>query len=83
MFAMDEAPIAAKLNKLLTSGRELNAADALEVVDLVRASRGPQRAIERARELALEARGELKTLASGGARDALETLTTYVVSRKL
>jgi geranylgeranyl pyrophosphate synthase len=80
---LDEAPAAAKLNKLLTSGRELNAADALEVVDLVRASRGPQRAIARARELASEARRELEALASGDARDALEALTTYVVSRKL
>jgi heptaprenyl diphosphate synthase len=83
MFALDEAPAAAKLNKLLTLGRELNAAEALEVVDLVRASRGPQRAIARARELASEARRELEALASGDARDALEALTTYVVSRKL
>ena len=83
MLAMDEAPTAAKLNKLLKPGRELSAAEALEVVDLVRASPGPQRAIERARELSSEARRELAAVGAGDARDALEALTTYVVSRKL
>ena len=83
MLAMDEPPTAAKLAKLLKPGRELSTAEALEVVDLVRASRGPQKAIERARELSSEARRELAAVGAGDARDALEALTTYVVSRKL
>jgi geranylgeranyl pyrophosphate synthase len=49
----------------------------------VRVSRGPQRALERARELSSEARQQLEALGSGEARDALDALTTYVVSRKL
>ena len=83
MLAMDEASTAAKLKKLLKPGRELSAAEALEVVDLVRSSRGPHRAIERARKLSSEARRELAAVGPGDARDALEALTTYVVSRKL
>jgi heptaprenyl diphosphate synthase len=83
MLAMDEVPTAAKLEKLLRRGRELSASEALEVVDLVRASHGPQRALGRARELSSEARQQLEALGSGEALDALEALTTYVVSRKL
>ena len=83
MLAMDEPPIAAKLMTVIKPGRELSAAEALDVVDLVRASRGPQRALERARELSSEARLQLEALGSGDARDALDALTTYVVSRKL
>jgi heptaprenyl diphosphate synthase len=83
MLAMQEAPTAAKLTKLLEPGHELSASKALEVVDLVRASRGPRRALERARELSSEARQQLQALGSGDAPGALEALTTYVVSRKL
>jgi geranylgeranyl pyrophosphate synthase len=83
MLAMEEAPIAAKLKKLIAPGRELSASEGLEVVDLVRASRGPHQALERARELSSEARQHLQALGAGDARDALEALTTYVVSRKL
>jgi heptaprenyl diphosphate synthase len=83
MLAMDEASTAAKLKKLLKPGREVSAQEALEVVDLVRASQGPQRAIERARELSSEARRELAAVGVGDASDALEALSTYVVSRKL
>jgi heptaprenyl diphosphate synthase len=83
MLAMDEGSTAAKLKKLLKPGREVSAQEALEVVDLVRASQGPQRAIERARELSSEARRELAAVGVGDARYALEALSTYVVSRKL
>jgi heptaprenyl diphosphate synthase len=83
MLAMDEGSTAAKLKKLLKPGREVSAQEALEVVDLVRASQGPQRAIERARELSSEARRELAAVGVGDASDALEALSTYVVSRKL
>jgi heptaprenyl diphosphate synthase component 2 len=83
MLAMEDAPIAGKLGRLLHSGSELGAADAKQVVELVRASRGPRRALERARELSASARRQLETLGSGEAADALAALTNYVVSRKL
>jgi len=83
MLAMEDAPIAAKLGRILQLGKELSVAEAQAVVDLVRASRGPQRAIERARELSASARRHLESLGTGDAAAALESLTTYVVSRKL
>jgi len=49
----------------------------------VRASGGPGRALELARERASEARRQLETLGAGEAQVALAALTTYVVSRKL
>jgi len=83
MLAREDAPTAGKLDRVLRSGRELNAAEAQEVVELVRASKGPQRALERARELSSLARQQLESLGAGNARDALAALTNYVVSRKL
>ncbi len=83
MLAMQDAPIAGKLRKLLRSERELSAAEAQHVVDLVRISTGPLRALERARELSVEARRELESVGPGEAAAALAALTTYVVSRKL
>jgi heptaprenyl diphosphate synthase len=82
MLAMEDAPTARNLSRLLHSGRELSAAEALEVVELVRASRGPQRALERARELSSAARRQLESLGPGDAVAALAALTNYVVSRK-
>jgi heptaprenyl diphosphate synthase len=82
MLAMEDGPIAGALNRILRSGTELSAAGAQEVVELVRASRGPQRALERARELSSRARQELESLGAGEARDALAALSNYVVSRK-
>jgi heptaprenyl diphosphate synthase len=83
MLAMEDAPIAGKLGRILRSGQQLGAAEAQQVVDLVRASRGPQRALERARELSASARRQLDSLGSGEAPAALAALTNYVVSRKL
>jgi heptaprenyl diphosphate synthase len=83
MLAMEDAPIAGKLGRILQPNRELNAAEAQAVVDLVRASRGPQRALERARELSAAARRQLESLGAGEAVVALASLTNYVVSRKL
>jgi heptaprenyl diphosphate synthase len=83
MLAMDDAPIAAKLGRLLQSGNELSEADAHHVVELVRSSRGPQRALERARELSAAARKQLESLGAGEAVGTLAALTNYVVSRKL
>ena len=83
MMALEDDKVAGKLRYLLESHRELTGAEAHEVVELVRASGGPRRALERARELASEARRQLETLGAGEAQSALAGLTTYVVSRKL
>jgi len=83
MLAMAEAAIASKLAPLLRSGQELFAAQADQVVELVRASQGPQRAIERAQSLASDARRELESIDAGEVAKTLSSLTNYVVSRKL
>jgi heptaprenyl diphosphate synthase len=83
MLAMEEAAIASKLGPLLRSGQELSPAQADQVVELVRASQGPQRAIERAQSLASDARRELESIDGGEAAKTLSSLTNYVVSRKL
>ncbi|TMD31829.1 MAG: polyprenyl synthetase family protein [Chloroflexi bacterium] len=83
MLAMEEAAIASKLAPLLRSGQELFAAQADQVVELVRASQGPQRAIERAQSLASDARRELESIDAGEVAKTLSSLTNYVVSRKL
>ncbi|MDQ6878249.1 MAG: polyprenyl synthetase family protein [Candidatus Dormibacteraeota bacterium] len=83
MLALQEAPIAAQLSRLLHSERALNSAEANEVVGLVRASRGPRLALEQARELSAAAQQQLESLGGGEAAAALASLTNYVVSRKL
>lgn len=83
MMALEDGKVAGRLRNLLQSNRELTGAEAHEIVELVRASDGPARAIERARELASDARQQLETLGGGEAQMALAALTTYVVSRKL
>jgi heptaprenyl diphosphate synthase len=83
MMALEDDAVGSKLRRLLQSQRELAGSEAHEVVELVRASDGPRQALERAREIASEARGQLETLGAGEAKAALAALTTYVVSRKL
>jgi heptaprenyl diphosphate synthase len=83
MLALEDPQDAKKVSRVLHSGRELEAAEALAVVRLVRESRGPQRALERAGELAAEARRQLETLGAAEGVGALAALTNYVVSRKL
>jgi heptaprenyl diphosphate synthase len=83
MLAMEEPAIAGKLAPLLRSGHELSQAQAQQVVELVRASQGTQRAIERAQSLASDARRELASIDAGEAAKTLSSLTNYVVSRKL
>jgi heptaprenyl diphosphate synthase len=83
MMALEDGAVAGKLRKLVQSQRELTGAEAHQVVDLVRASDGPIRALERARELASEARRELESVGPSEANNSLGALTTYVVSRKL
>jgi heptaprenyl diphosphate synthase len=83
MLAMEEPPIAGRLAPLLRAGHEVSPAQAEQVVELVRASKGPQRAIERAQSLASDARRELESIKGGEATKTLSSLTSYVVSRKL
>ncbi|TMB87280.1 MAG: polyprenyl synthetase family protein [Chloroflexi bacterium] len=83
MLAMEDPTVAEKLRRLLESRGALSPAEAKRVVDLVRSSRGPQQALERARELSSEARRQLESIGDGEAAGALAALTTYVVSRKL
>jgi len=83
MMALESGAVAGKLRKLLQSQRELTGAEAQQVVDLVRASDGPNRALERARELSSEARRELESAGTSEAANSLGALTNYVVSRKL
>jgi heptaprenyl diphosphate synthase len=83
MLAMEEPPIAGRLAPLLRAGHEVSPAQAEQVVELVRASKGPQRAIERAQSLASDARRELESIRGGEATKTLSSLTSYVVSRKL
>jgi len=83
MLAMRDSKMAGKLKPLLVDQHVLSADEAREVVQLVRVSTGPQRALERARELASEARSQLAALDGGEAGKALAALSDYVVSRKL
>jgi heptaprenyl diphosphate synthase len=83
MVALEDAGAANRLKKVLLDGRKLSAKDAREVVEVVRAGRAPQRALERAQEFASAASLQLEAVAGGEARDALAALTDYVVSRKL
>lgn len=83
MVAMEDPSVANKLLKVLRDGRKLTIADAHDVVEVVRASRAPQRALGRAQEFAAEASRRLDAIEPGEARAALAALTDYVVSRKL
>jgi heptaprenyl diphosphate synthase len=83
MLALEEQSVAGRLSHLLRSGHAVNADDAAEVVALVRESRGPQRALERARSLAADSRQELDSIDGGEAVKTLSALTNYVVTRKL
>jgi geranylgeranyl pyrophosphate synthase len=83
MLAREDPDTASRLDQVLSSGRKLSPQEAKEVVELVRGSYAPQRAIERAREYASAARQQLDAIELGEARDALAALTDYVVTRKL
>jgi heptaprenyl diphosphate synthase len=83
MLAMEEPSVARDLAPALHDGTQLTSEQARELVEIVRASRGPHRALERARENASEARRCLGVLGDGEAIESLAALTDYVVSRKL
>ncbi len=69
--------------KVLVDGRELGAEEARAVVEIVRRSGAPQRALERAQQYASSASRQLEAIAAIDVREALAALAGYVVSRKL
>ena len=71
------------LDQMLPDGRQLSAETVDAVVQGVRAGEGPRRALERADELAREARAELQRFGDREAARALAGLATYVVARRL
>ena len=82
MLAMEEAHVARELASILDNGRQLSADDAQKVVSIVRASRGPDKALESASAHASDARRELLALGNGEVPECLSALTAYVVTRK-
>jgi geranylgeranyl pyrophosphate synthase len=83
MMAMEDAAVANQLKRVLANGRELRADEARSVVEVVRRSGAPERALERAQHHASAASRQLDAIAPADVRDALEALAGYVVSRKL
>ena len=67
----------------VVDNRKLDRSEAERIVDAVRNSDGPRRALDEAKKHAREARDRLHSLAPSGAVDALASLTDYVVTRKL
>ena len=63
--------------------RRLSEGEARRVVDQVRGSDGPRRALEEANNHARAAREHLRTIKRTDATDVLVSLTDYVVTRKL
>jgi geranylgeranyl pyrophosphate synthase len=83
MLAKEDASVSSRLGTLLQNGRPLDSDAAREVVELVRKSHGPQRALDQARDHATAAREQLKIFDSSSATESLGVLAGYVVSRKL
>ena len=72
----------ADLPKPLPDGEALTAERVAEVVEAVRGSPGPERALEEAGRHAAAARAHLAGLPAGPARDSLSNLAGYVVERR-
>jgi geranylgeranyl pyrophosphate synthase len=83
MLAREDPAVAAELDALLVQGRELAAPQVALVVELVRESRGPARALQRARRLGSRAVAELDRFRGRPAAEALVGLAGYVVERNL
>jgi heptaprenyl diphosphate synthase len=83
MLALEEPSVSKGLEPVLRDGMQLTSEEAEDVVKTVRVSRGPQRALEQAREHASQARRRLSALGHSEVVGALAALTDYVVSRKL
>jgi heptaprenyl diphosphate synthase len=82
MLARANKQVAGKLDAILVDGRVLSREEALHAAGIVRESDGPRSALQRARELASEARSRLERLPDAPAVRTLVSLTEYVVSRR-
>jgi geranylgeranyl pyrophosphate synthase len=82
MMARANEQVAKELGAILVDGRVLSLDEARRAAAVVRASDGPRSALERASELASEARSRLDKLPDEPAVRTLISLTEYVVSRK-
>ena len=83
MFALDDAATGDELRRLLVNGAALNEASARTAADIVRRSSAPARCLAKAADLARQARETLADLAATSAIAELDSLTDYVVTRKL
>jgi heptaprenyl diphosphate synthase component 2 len=83
MLAKEDVSVRDRLRGLLEDDQPLDAASADEVIELVRSSDGPRRALEQARNHSSGAREKLEVLESTAATAALASLADYVASRKL
>jgi len=82
MMARDNIKVAKQLETILVDGRVLSLDEARRAAGIVRESDGPRSALERASELASEARSRLDNLPVAAAARTLVSLTDYVVLRK-
>ena len=83
LLALEDPAVAARLGPVLVDGRTLSGDEARAVVEIVRPTPGPARALDEARRLAEKARGLLASLPAGPARDSLDALAGYVVERRI
>jgi len=70
-----------ELQRMLVDGRSLSVEEARRITDIVRESGATEVALERARELAAQARAQLANVPDNEASRTLASLTEYVVSR--
>ena len=82
MMARADDLVARELAAILADGRALSVDEAQRAARTVRDADGPRLALDRARELAFDARAQLEHLPDMPATQALVSLTEYVVSRK-
>jgi geranylgeranyl pyrophosphate synthase len=83
MVAREDKVVREQLQEVLMDGQKLSLPDARAVVEIVRESNAPQRALEKAEDYARQAGEQLRAIDAGKARAALEALADYVVTRKL
>ncbi len=83
MIARQDTAFRSRLKGILQDGRKLSAEEARLVVEIVRESGAPRRALAQAEDYAREACDLSDSLYPAEARHALSALTSYVVSRKL
>ncbi len=83
MIARQDKTFRSRLSGILQDGRKLGPQEARLVVEIVRESGAPRRALAQAEDYAREASDWTDSLYPDEARHALSALTTYVVSRKL